>query len=159
VPVASFEDEGLTLKREMDELARRVNAVGRPLTDQEEAAVVSQSSDLRRRIADWMTRRTILGRPEVLTRGRPVSGAAAKRGLQEARRVLEARRSFRRGCSGCPAATDLPGGGVRCGVEQTTLRPDDDPMSLATFCHGEYKDCPSWRAERERRTTRPLVEA
>ena len=155
----SIEDEGRALKARMDELARRINAVGRPLTEQEESQVVEMSADLRRRIADWMARRTIEGRAEVVSHGQPAAAAAAKRGLQEARRVLETRKTFRNGCSNCPAANDLGGGAVRCAVEQTTLTPQDDPMSLATFCHGEYQACPTWRAERERRAVRPLAEA
>lgn len=153
----SLEDEGRSLQLESALLARRVNAIGRPLTEAESARVVEESASLRRRIAAWMTRKTIENRPEVISRGAPTSHVEAVRGLREARRVLEERKSFQRGCSDCPAANDLGGGGVRCGIEHTILRPESDPMSLATFCHGDHTACPTWRAEREKTSSRPLV--
>lgn len=92
----------------------------------------------------------IAGRhPEVITHGRPAAGIAIRRAQAEARTRLEARK----GCSACPAAETLRGTGevvVICGVERGPVDSRTDPQSLLTFCFGDYKTCPSWRAEKER---------
>jgi hypothetical protein len=153
--------EGRQLQADMARVAARVQTVARfrALTPEEERRIFDQTAGLRQRLARYMQRRMIDQRPEVVTHGRPASGEAAQRGLERAREALRGRESFRRRRPTCPAANLLGGGAVRCAVEHTTLDPRGDPMSLATFCYGDHTVCPTWRAERDRRTKAPLVEA
>jgi hypothetical protein len=153
--------EGRELQADMARVAARVQAVARhrELTPEEERRIFEQTAGLRERLARYMTARMIERRPEVVTRGAPVSGEAAQRGLEKARETLRGLESFRRQRPGCPAANLLGRGAVRCAVEHSTLDPHGDPMSLATFCYGDHTRCPTWRAERDRTTRAPLVEA
>jgi hypothetical protein len=149
-----LEAEGQQLEAEMAAAVREAQRLGRSMTEQEEAAMFKRTAGLRQRIADWAARRLVERRPEVLTHGRPQAAEAAKRGLEEARARLRENEDFRRGCSQCPAATVMsadPGRWItiRCGVEHSVLSSEGDPMSVATFCLGDYRRCPSWRAERE----------
>lgn len=54
----------------------------------------------------------------------------------------------------CPAALALAetrgGSGVRCAIEQAVLTAQGDPSSLASFCLGNYRVCPTWAFEKER---------
>ncbi len=49
----------------------------------------------------------------------------------------------------CPAGRAVGAGrGVLCGVENHVLQLDEG-MSIERYCTGDYKQCPSWRAEKE----------
>ena len=151
--------EGRELQADMDRVAARVQAVARhrALTPEEETRIFDQTAELRDRLARYMQRRMIDERPEVITHGKPVSGEAAHRGLEKARETLRELPTFQRRRPPCPAANVLGRGAVRCPIEHSTLDPHDDPMSLATFCYGNHQACPTWRAERDRRTSGPLI--
>lgn len=49
----------------------------------------------------------------------------------------------------CPAGRAVGAGrGVLCGVEGHVLEVTEG-LSIERFCAGDYKQCPSWRAEKE----------
>jgi hypothetical protein len=49
----------------------------------------------------------------------------------------------------CPAGRAVGAGrGVLCGVEQHVLELTEG-TSIERYCTGDYKQCPSWRAEKE----------
>lgn len=51
------------------------------------------------------------------------------------------------GCpAGCPA---LAGSGVLCRVEHHVIDGRLNPYTLRDFCLGEYKACPTWRADKD----------
>jgi hypothetical protein len=64
----------------------------------------------------------------------------------------------------CPAAEVARAGeAVRCRVSREVMLARDNSESIAGFCmvgsaDGGHARCPIWRAERDRRTARPLVE-
>lgn len=108
-------------------------------------------TDFRKRMMEDHFRRQIEQRPEVISRGKPVSGEAAHRGLAVARYLLGKAISSRKE-SPCPAALTLshsPDTQVRCGIERTLLAERTDPQSMLSFCFGDYTACPSWRVQRE----------
>lgn len=57
-------------------------------------------------------------------------------------------------CVGCPAGLPLGSPesrplGCRCRIEhQTLLEPAATP-SLASYCYGDYTQCPTWRTEKD----------
>ena len=150
--VDPLEAEGQSLQAEMDRAVRRASSLGRSLTSREEQELFDTTAGLRQRIADWTARKMFERRPEVRSHGTPVAGAAAKRGLEEARARLRQSEGFKKR-QRCPAAdvlTEDPDRfALRCGVEGTVLSAAGDPMSVHTFCVGDHTRCPSWRAERE----------
>lgn len=141
------------LERRTVRLNRQIRSLGRPLTAEEERHVHEETQQIRQGIADEMVDRMIVNRPELVSRGQPVSGQAAQRGQQEARTRLHKTRGFKEVCSDCPAATvsrRVDGAVVvHCRVEGTTLTSAADPQSLLTFCMGSPLSCPSWQAEKE----------
>lgn len=134
-------------------LARRVRSIGRPLTVEEKKTVTDQAAKLRARLAEVLSDRMIGGRPELVSKGKPVGGELTKRGLDEARTRLERKREFREACSECPAATVFRQVGdavsVLCNVEGSLLSSRTDPQSVLTFCMGDYLSCPTWIAGKE----------
>ena len=48
--------------------------------------------------------------------------------------------------AGCPA---LAGTGVYCRVAHEAIDGRLNPYALRDFCLGEYKRCPTWRADKE----------
>lgn len=141
------------LEAEVVEIERRVRSLNRPLTPDERRSVTERVARVRERVADHYARHLMDNRPEVVSRGRPVAARAAKQGQDEARRRLRGQRQYRECSSDCPAATAYKtdrGLTVRCGVERTRLSEASDPQSLLTFCLGDYRACPTWRAERQR---------
>lgn len=147
-------DEVAQAEREAEALIAKVRSLRRPLTEDERRAVGARARALRPIIAAAHERAMIEGRPEVVSRGAPVSGIGAQRGQEEARRRLAARvRAKGAACVECPAASAHRTGGdellVVCGVELSELSSRTDPQSLLTFCAGDYKACTSWIAERE----------
>lgn len=141
--------ESVRLRRQIEELARSGN-----LHDPDvRRGIEAKAAEIRKQLADHLMVRMIENRPEVISRGQPISGAAAQAGQLEARTRLEATRAFKDACSDCPAAQVMRrvdgGVNVRCGVEHTLLSSASDPQSLLTFCMGDHEVCPSWRAQRD----------
>lgn len=159
---AALEAQRVELETQLAELTRQVRAVGRELTPEENERLAKVSGPLRQRLADYFTNRMIHeGRPEVVSRGTPITGDAAQRGLEEARTRLATRPCE----SLCPAAEMLhPVDGsvaLRCAIEGTLLSSKSAPQSLLTFCigtsEGSHEMCPTWVAHREaERTGRKL---
>lgn len=60
----------------------------------------------------------------------------------------------------CPAGELVSrfGIGCRCRIEHSTITAAENPSSLDRFCMGDFKQCPTWRAERDKREVAPLVE-
>lgn len=141
------------LERRTVKLNRQIRELGRPLTADEERTVRVQASQIRQGLADAVSDRLIANRPELVSKGQPVSGAAAQNGLLEARARLHKTPGFKSACSSCPAAEvsrRVDGAVVVvCRVEGTTLSSAGDPQSLLTFCLGDPQACPSWQAEKE----------
>lgn len=151
---ATLEARRVELERELLSVQRQIRSAGRALTPDENERLAKHTAGLRQRLAAYFTERMVMDRPEVVSRGAPVSGDAAQRGLEEARARLAARPC----ASGCPAAQMLhPVDGsvsLRCGVEGTVLSSKSDPQSLLSFCIGADGDnahefCPTWQAARE----------
>lgn len=149
----ALEAKRVELEAELASLQRQIRSVGRELTDEENERVAALTAPLRQRLAAYYTERMIGDRPEVVSRGKPVSGDAAQRGLEEARSLLAARPC----ASACPAAQMLhPVDGsvaLRCAIEGTSLSSKTDPQSLLTFCIGTSENahevCPTWQTHRE----------
>jgi hypothetical protein len=146
-----LERRRVEIERELALLQRRVRSIGRSLSPDERAQVAEQAAGLRQKLADFYMERMVNDRPEVVSRGEPVSGDAAQRGLEEARARL------RGGCPSCPAAQEINAvdGSVslRCAIEGSILSSKSDPQSLLTFCvgvtPGAYQGCPTWMSQRE----------
>lgn len=141
------------LERRTTKLNRQIRSLGRPLTAEEEREVHVQTAQIRQGIADAMVDRLITNRPELVSRGQPLSGVAAQRGQVEARARLHQTAGFKGACSACPAASvsrRVDGAVVVvCRVEDTELSSSSDPQSMLTFCLGNHLECPSWQAEKE----------
>jgi hypothetical protein len=77
-----------------------------------------------------------------------------RRNMAAARESLEQRPSFREGRPVCPAgkfvAETSEGPACRCVIEQQTISVGTQPVSLGDFCFGDYRACPTWRAEKKR---------
>src|SRR4051812_3982940 len=118
-------DSLVELERRALQLKRQIRSVSRPLTAEETEHVRAESQAIRQAIADTMVDRMIHQRPEVVTRGAPVSHVAVERGRVEARNRLREKPEFKAACSDCPAAQvrrridDVVE--VKCRVEGTTL--------------------------------------
>lgn len=148
--MAGLDQQRVEIERDLALLQRQVREVGRPLTHEENAVVSQRAGEIRQRLANYMTQKLIEERPEVISRGAPVSGDAAQHGLEEARARLS-------GCVSCPAAQEIhpvDGSiGCRCQIEGSILTSKTDPQSLLTFCVGTrpdaYESCPTWMAARD----------
>jgi hypothetical protein len=143
----------VTPEREAAELLGRVRSLGRPLSEDERRTVGAKARLLREQIAGSYQRDLVERRSEVLTHGRPAAAFAARRGQDEARRrIAEKVQGSGARCVGCPAADAQrvdDGLLVHCRVEGSVLSSRTDPQSVLSFCAGDYRLCPSWRAERE----------
>ena len=62
----------------------------------------------------------------------------------------------------CPAGRKLDSGtegpACRCQIEESLLTAAKDPVSLASFCCGQYTACPTWRQDQQHRYARPLLD-
>jgi hypothetical protein len=57
-------------------------------------------------------------------------------------------------CVGCPAGVGFGAMharplGCQCRIEGSTLREPEAATSLASYCYGDYTQCPTWRSEKE----------
>lgn len=44
----------------------------------------------------------------------------------------------------------MKGSGVHCRIEDSEVLADENPSSLVAFCCGNYRNCPTWQAEKHR---------
>jgi hypothetical protein len=100
---------------------------------------------LRKRASEHLFDRLVEEREPLVSRGGPFSAEAVQRGLHHARgRLTESK-----ACSDCPAAQMVGDRMVRCAIERVVFSERSDPMTLLSFCLGDYRACPTWALSRE----------
>jgi hypothetical protein len=50
----------------------------------------------------------------------------------------------------CPVAEAVGGTCVWCPIEETVIDARLNPTATSAYCMGDYKACPTWRAEKQR---------
>lgn len=59
----------------------------------------------------------------------------------------------------CPAGQLHGDVDCYCGIEENFIVGQDNPSSIEAFCAGDYRRCPSWRADKDRNTMESLVQS
>lgn len=70
---------------------------------------------------------------------------------------VQLRRDLKDGDVGCPAGTCSGGRAVYCGIECHLIEAAHEPSTIMRYCAGDYTQCPTWRAEKERAWAREAL--